>query len=94
MNSKITLSTLKSLGFIKLPFSKTQDVFVNEPTHYPLNQLKLFYIKKSKTIIVQTNNTNYKCTDLKSLISAIYFSGVNYGHTQKQQQIKKILNIQ
>lgn len=88
---KITLSTIKSLGFIKLPFSNNHDIFVNKPTHYPLNQLKLIYDKKSKTILLQTNNTNYKCTDLKSLISAIYFSGVNYGNNQKLQQIKKIL---
>jgi len=90
---KITTSTLKSLGFTKLPLSSTHDVFVNNTTHYPLNQLRLLYIKKLK-LSYYNNNTNYKCTDLKSLISAIYFSGVNYGHNQKLQQIKKLLELQ
>lgn len=95
---KITKQVLARLGFkeVKVDLDSIPQHVRNSHKSffhcqsYPFNQMNFIWKKGLK---LRTNDTDYDCSSLHKLLASVYFTGINYGHKQKQDEIKKVLGI-
>ena len=97
---RVTKKFLKSLGYVTVwnvsmlkQFTprkgEPDETFSNDK--YPFNNFRIH--RKGIKFYIETNTTKYDCSDAHSLLSTVYFCGINDGEKKKRMQIKAALGI-